>query len=68
VARTAGFAVRVFSAAVIVTVPYSIVRQPTDRNPGVLFFPISLSPCAGPGGDSSRSPKGRTSKAQGNAL
>jgi hypothetical protein len=34
-------------------VPYSIVRQPTDRNSGVLFFPIdiSLSSCACSGGE-----------------
>ena len=31
--------------------PYSIVRQPTDRNSGVLFFPLSLSPCACSGGE-----------------
>jgi hypothetical protein len=39
--------------AIIATVPYSIVRQPTDRNSGVLFFPIdiSLSPCACSGGE-----------------
>jgi hypothetical protein len=45
VARTAGFAIRVFSVAIIATLPYSIVRQPvggrvcrpTDRNSGVLF-------------------------------
>ena len=30
VARTAGFAVRVFSVAIVATVPYSTVRQPTD--------------------------------------
>ncbi len=52
-ARTADFAVRVFSVAIIATVPYSIVRQPTDRNSGVLFFPIdiSLSSCACSGGE-----------------
>jgi hypothetical protein len=40
--------------AIIATVPYSIVRQPTDRNSGVLFFPIdiSLSSCACSGGGS----------------
>jgi hypothetical protein len=32
-------------------VPYSVVRQPTDRNSGVLFFPLSLSPCACSGGE-----------------
>jgi hypothetical protein len=68
-ARPAGFAVRVFSAAIVVTVPYSIARQMMDRNSapyhllrgcGVLFFMIGVSPllCAGPGSDSSRSPKG----------
>jgi predicted nucleic acid-binding protein len=53
VARTADFAVRVFSVATVATVPYSIVRQPTDRNSGVLFSPIdiSLSPCACSGGE-----------------
>ncbi len=30
VARTADFAVCVFSVAIIATAPYSIVRQPTD--------------------------------------
>ena len=50
-ARTAGFAVRVFSVAITPSVPYPIVRQPTDRNSGVLFFPISLSPCACSGGE-----------------
>jgi hypothetical protein len=51
--------VRVFSLAIIAAAPYSIVRQPvggrvcrpTDRNPGVLFFPISLPPCARSGGE-----------------
>jgi hypothetical protein len=47
----ADFAVRVFSVAVIATVPYSIARQPTDRNSGVLFFPLSLSSCACSGGE-----------------
>ena len=37
--------------AIIATVPYSIVRQPTDRNSGVLFFPLSLSSCACSGGE-----------------
>jgi len=32
-------------------VPRSIVRQPTDRSSGVLFFPISLSSCACSGGE-----------------
>jgi hypothetical protein len=35
--------VRVFSVAIIATVPYSIVRQPTDRNSRVLFFTIDIS-------------------------
>ena len=48
VARTVGFTLCAFSVAVIPTMPYSIVRRPTDRNSGALFFPIdiSLSPCA----------------------
>jgi hypothetical protein len=29
--------------AVIATVPYSIVRQPTDRNSGVLLLSLFLS-------------------------
>ncbi len=51
VARTAAFAVRVFSLGTIGTVPYSIVRQTTDRNSGVLSFPISSSPCASSNGE-----------------
>ena len=53
VARTADFAVRVFSVAINATVPSSIVRQPTGRNSGVLFFPIdiSLPSCACSGGE-----------------
>jgi hypothetical protein len=49
--------IRVFSVAIIATMPYSIVRQPTDRNSGVLFFPIdiSLSPCACSGGEKNSS-------------
>jgi len=56
VARTAGFAVRVFSVAIIATVPYSIavskLRRPflCDR-----CFSVAVQ---GPGGDSIRSPKG----------
>src|SRR5208337_3652466 len=57
----AGFAVRVFSVTILATVPYSIVRQPTDRNPGAPFFPtgISLSSCACSGGE--RNPPSLTS-------
>ncbi len=53
VARTAAFAVRVFSLATIATLPYSIVRQPTDRNSGVLSFPIGISSslCASSNGE-----------------
>src|SRR5208337_3725478 len=50
-ARTADFVVRVSSVAIIATLPYSIVRQPTDRNSGVLFFPLSLSSSACSGGE-----------------
>ena len=59
-ARHSDWRVRFFSAAIIATVPYSIARQRTDRNSGVLFFmtDVSLWLCAGPGDDSSRSPKG----------
>ena len=50
VARTADFAVRVFSVAIIATVRRILSRR---RNSGVLFFPIdiSLSSCACSGGE-----------------